>query len=265
MATKIRLQRHGKKGKPFFHIVAADTRAKRDGRYIERLGSYNPNTNPATIDVDFDRCLSWLKTGAERTDTANAILKYKGVVYKYHLDRGVLKGAMTQDQADAKFDKWMKEKDAKLEGQVGNIAKALDADEKARFKAETEVKETRAKAIMAKTSELAAAAAAEVAAENAPEETTEDTPTAEASTEEAPATEVVAEEATPVAEVKEEAPTEEVKTEEAPVAEAVTEAVKEETPATETAPVEEAKKEAPEVEAKTEEAPAEEKKEEAAE
>lgn len=237
MATKIRLQRHGKKGKPFFHIVAADTRSKRDGKYIERLGSYNPNTNPATIDIDFDRCLNWLKTGAERTDTANAILKYKGVVYKYHLDRGVVKGAMTQDQADAKFDKWMADKDAKLEGQVGNIAKALDADAKARFRAETDVKEARAKVLLAKSSELAAAAAAEVAAANAPEET---------ATEEAPAVEAKAEEAPAAEEKKEEAPAAEVAAEE-------------------TAPVEEVKEEAPAVEAKAEEAPAaEEKKEEAA-
>jgi len=239
MATKIRLQRHGKKGKPFFHIVAADTRAKRDGKYIERLGSYNPNTNPARIDIDFDRCLSWLKTGAERTDTANAILKYKGVVYKYHLDRGVLKGAMTQDQADAKFDKWMKEKDAKLEGQIGNIAKAIDADTKAKFKAETEIKEARAKILLAKSSELAAAAAAEVAAANAPEETT---------TDEAPAAEAANEEATPIAETpatEEAAPAEEVK-EEAPAVEAKAE-------------------EAPAAEEAKQEAPAEDKKEEAAE
>ena len=239
MATKIRLQRHGKKGKPFFHIVAADTRSKRDGKYIERLGSYNPNTNPARIDIDFDRCLSWLKTGAERTDTANAILKYKGVVYKYHLDRGVLKGAMTQDQADAKFDKWMKEKDAKLEGQIGNIAKAIDADTKAKFKAETEIKEARAKILLAKSSELAAAAAAKVAAANAPEETT---------TDEAPAAEAANEEATPIAETpatEEAAPAEEVK-EEAPAVEAKAE-------------------EAPAAEEAKQEAPAEDKKEEAAE
>ena len=257
MATKIRLQRHGKKGKPFFHIVAADTRSKRDGKYIERLGSYNPNTNPARIDIDFDRCLSWLKTGAERTDTANAILKYKGVVYKYHLDRGVVKGAMTQDQADAKFDKWMKEKDAKLESQIGNIAKAIDADSKARFKAETDVKEARAKVLLAKSSELAAAAAAEVAAANAPEETaTEEAPTVESKAEEAPAAEVAAEETAPVEEVKEEAPTVEAKAEEAPAAEVAPE---------EAAPVEEVKEEAPTVDAKAEEAPAaEEKKEEAA-
>ena len=220
MATKIRLQRHGKKGKPFFHIVAADTRSKRDGKYIERLGSYNPNTNPATIDIDFDRCLNWLKTGAERTDTANAILKYKGVVYKYHLDRGVVKGAMTQDQADAKFDKWMIDKDAKLEGQVGDITKALDADSKARFKAETEVKEARAKVLLAKSSELAAAAAAEFAAANAPEETaTEESPAVEAKAEEAPAAEVAAEETALVEEVKEEAPAVDAKAEEAPAAE----------------------------------------------
>jgi len=257
MATKIRLQRHGKKGKPFFHIVAADTRSKRDGKYIERLGSYNPNTNPATIDIDFDRCLNWLKTGAERTDTANAILKYKGVVYKYHLDRGVVKGAMTQDQADEKFDKWMKEKDAKLESQIGNIAKAIDTDSKARFKAETDVKEARAKVLLAKSSELAAAAAAEVAAANAPEETaTEEAPTVESKAEEAPAAEVAAEETAPVEEVKEEAHTVEAKAEEAPAAEVAPE---------EAAPVEEVKEEAPTVDAKAEEAPAaEEKKEEAA-
>jgi len=227
MATKIRLQRHGKKGKPFFHIVAADTRSKRDGKYIERLGSYNPNTNPATIDIDFDRCLNWLKTGAERTDTANAILKYKGVVYKYHLDRGVVKGAMTQDQADAKFDKWMIDKDAKLEGQVGNITKALDADSKARFKAETEVKEARVKVLLAKSSELAAAAAAEVAAANAPEETATEEAPAETTAEVTPAAEVAVEEKAPVEEVKEEAPAVEAKAEEAPAAEEA----KEEAPA----------------------------------
>ena len=230
MATKIRLQRHGKKGKPFFHIVAADTRSKRDGKYIERLGSYNPNTNPATIDIDFDRCLNWLKTGAERTDTANAILKYKGVVYKYHLDRGVVKGAMTQDEADAKFDKWMVDKDSKLEGQVGDITKALDADSKARFKAETDVKEARAKVLLAKSSELAAAAAAEVAAANAPEETaTEEAPAVEAKAEEAPAAEVAVEETAPVEEVKEEASAVDAKAEEAPAAEEA----KEEAPAEE--------------------------------
>lgn len=240
MATKIRLQRHGKKGKPFFHIVAADTRAKRDGRYIEKLGIYNPNTDPATIDVDFDKCLNWLKTGAERSDTANAILKYKGVIYKYHLDRGVLKGAMTQDQADAKFDKWLIEKEAKLEGQVTSIAKAADADEKAKFKVETEIKEARAKVLLAKSSELAAAAAAEVAAANA----TEETPAAETEVAAAPTTEATTEEVAPVAEEATPA-AEEVKAEETPVAEAKTE-------------------EAPVAEAKKEEAPAEEKKEEAA-
>ncbi len=195
MATKIRLQRHGKKGKPFFHIVAADTRAKRDGRYIERIGSYNPNTNPATIDIDFDRCLSWLKNGAERSDTANAILKYKGVVYKYHLDRGVLKGAMTQEQADAKFEKWLTEKEAKVSGKIDNIAKEADADLKARLKAETEIKENRAKELAAKNSELTAAAEAEATAENATEEVAEEAPAAEAAAEEPPAAEAPKEEA----------------------------------------------------------------------
>ena len=110
MATRIRLQRHGKKGKPFFHIVVADSRARRDGRFIEKLGIYNPNTNPATIDLDFDRSVHWVSTGAQASDTARAILSYKGVLMKEHLMRGVLKGAMTQEQMEAKFAKWEEEK-----------------------------------------------------------------------------------------------------------------------------------------------------------
>lgn len=208
MATKIRLQRHGKKGKPFFHMVAADTRAKRDGKYIEKLGVYNPNTNPATIELDFDRCLHWVKTGAERTDTANAILKYKGVIYKGHLDRGVAKGAMTQEQADAKFEKWLSEKEGKVQAKADGLAKAAVDAAKARLKAEAEVNENRAKAIIAKTSELAEAAAADAAAEAEV--------AAEASAEEAPAVEAVAEEAQveEAAPEAEEAPAEEEKKEE---------------------------------------------------
>ena len=110
MPTKIRLQRHGKKGKPFYQIVAADARAKRDGKFIEKLGIYNPNTNPATIEIDFEKTLQWVKSGAQPTDTMRAILSYKGVLYKDHLDRGVAKGAHTQEQADAKFEQWLNEK-----------------------------------------------------------------------------------------------------------------------------------------------------------
>src|ERR1700740_2067340 len=107
MPTKIRLQRHGKKTKAFYHIVIADGRAPRDGKFIEKLGTYNPNTNPATINLDFEGALNWLQKGAEPTDTMKAILSYKGVVYKNHLLNGVKKGALTAEQVEAKFAKWM--------------------------------------------------------------------------------------------------------------------------------------------------------------
>ena len=116
MATKIRLQRFGKKGKPFFHVVVADSRSPRDGKFIERLGSYNPNTNPATIEINFERTLEWVNSGAQPTDTARAILSYKGVLYKKHLQGGVLKGALTVEQADAKFAQWLETKAAQIEG-----------------------------------------------------------------------------------------------------------------------------------------------------
>src|SRR5699024_11011749 len=114
MATKIRLQRHGKKGAPYYHVVVADSRVKRDGKKIERLGFYNPNTNPATIDIDFERTLYWVQVGAEMTDTARAILSYKGVLYKNHLLRGVAKGALTEADVEKKFEKWLKEKEDKI-------------------------------------------------------------------------------------------------------------------------------------------------------
>lgn len=169
MATKIRLQRHGKKRNAYYYIVAADSRVKRDGRYIERLGDYNPNTNPATINVDFDRALHWVKAGAQPTDTARAILSYKGVMMKNHLDKGVLKGAHSQDQADAKFEKWMAEKTAKIEGKIEGLQKSqADADAK-RLAAEKEVNEKRMADIAAKEAELHAAAEAENAVEEATE------------------------------------------------------------------------------------------------
>ena len=125
MSTKIRLQRHGKKRYAFFHVVVADARAPRDGKFIEKLGVYNPNTNPATIDIDFDRALHWVKTGAQPTDTCRALLSYKGVLHKDHLDRGVLKGAMTQEQADKKFEAWMKDKEGKIEGKKDSLSLSL--------------------------------------------------------------------------------------------------------------------------------------------
>jgi small subunit ribosomal protein S16 len=171
MATKIRLQRHGKKGKPFFHIIATDARTPRDGRFIEKLGVYDPTSNPATIDIHFDRCLHWVKVGAEPTNTAKAILTYKGVLLKNHLDKGVAKGALTADQANAKFEKWIKEKEAKIEGKKSGLSKAQEEDLRNRKKHEAEVNDAKAKKIAAKQQE---AVHVEEAKEEAPAaETTE--------------------------------------------------------------------------------------------
>ena len=106
MPVKIRLQRHGKKGKPFYWIVAADARAKRDGRYLEKIGTYNPNTNPASVSINVDSAIKWLENGAQPTNTARTLLSYRGVMLKHHLNGGVRKGALTQEEADAKFDAW---------------------------------------------------------------------------------------------------------------------------------------------------------------
>ena len=191
MATKIRLARHGKKGKPFYHIVTADSRAKRDGRYIERIGSYNPNTNPATIDIDFDRAMYWVGVGAQPTDTVRAMLSYKGVLYKNHLLNGVKKGALTNEQAEEKFAKWLSEKEAKIENKISSLAKEEDSAIKAKLASEKEKSEARAAA-------LAEVVAEETAAEEVVAETTEE-PVAEA------AEEVVAETTEePVAEAAEE-------------------------------------------------------------
>src|SRR6056297_2709734 len=114
MPVKLRLQRHGKKGKPFFWIVAADARSKRDGKFLDKLGIYNPNTNPATIELDVDGAVKWLENGAQPTDTARAILSYKGALLKKHLAGGVKKGALTEEEAEKKFEAWLEEKDAKI-------------------------------------------------------------------------------------------------------------------------------------------------------
>jgi small subunit ribosomal protein S16 len=143
MSVKIRLQRHGKKGKPFYWIVAADARAKRDGRYLEKLGTYNPNTNPATIDLNVDGAVKWLQNGAQPTDTARAILSYKGAMYKKHLLGGVKKGALTEEQAAEKFNTWLAEKEGKVQGKKDGLAQA-EADAKAKaLEAEKAVNEAR--------------------------------------------------------------------------------------------------------------------------
>ena len=121
MPVKIRLARHGKKGYAFYHIVVADSRAPRDGKFIEKIGTYNPNTNPATIDLNFDKALEWLQKGAQPTDTCRAILSYKGVMYKKHLLGGVAKGAFDEAAADAKFEKWMSEKAAKISAKTQKL------------------------------------------------------------------------------------------------------------------------------------------------
>ena len=143
MPVKIRLQRHGKKGKPFYWIVAADSRAKRDGKYLEKLGIYNPNTNPATIELNIDNSVQWLENGAQPTDTARAILSYKGALLKKHLKGGVAKGALTEEQAEDKFNAWLEEKATKVQAKADGLTKA-NADAKAKaLEAEKAVNEAR--------------------------------------------------------------------------------------------------------------------------
>ncbi len=165
MATKIRLSRHGKKQYAFYHIVVADSRAPRDGKFIEKLGTYNPNTNPATIELNFDSALSWISKGAQPTDTARAILSYKGVMMMHHLNGGVKKGAFSAEEAEVKFNKWLSEKEAQIQAKKDGLKADAQKDAKARFAAETKVKEEREKALAAKLAEAAAAAAAEAASQ----------------------------------------------------------------------------------------------------
>jgi small subunit ribosomal protein S16 len=193
MATKIRLQRHGKKGKPFYYIVVADARAPRDGRFIERLGSYNPNTNPATIDINFDKTLDWVNSGAQPTDTCRAILSYKGVLYKKHLEGGVKKGALTEEQAVEKFQAWLDQKDGKITGKKDSLTTAKQDARKAALAAEAKKKEERAAAIVAKNTPPAEEVEEVVAEEEV------EAPVAETETE-APAAEAEVE--TPAAETE---------------------------------------------------------------
>jgi small subunit ribosomal protein S16 len=182
MATKIRLQRHGKKRKPFYHIVIADSRAKRDGKFIEKIGTYNPNTNPATIELDIEGALKWVQTGAEMTDTARAILSYKGVLYKNHLVNGVKKGALTEADVEKKFTAWVAEKEAKITAKKDNLSKAEQDALAKRLAAEAEVNAARAKAIEAKNApepEVVEEEAPAAEAEEVAVEATEETPAAE--------------------------------------------------------------------------------------
>ena len=201
MAVKLRLQRHGKKGKPFYWIVAADARSKRDGKYLEKIGSYNPNVNPAIIDLDVDGAVKWLQNGAQPTDTAKAILSYKGALLKNHLAGGVRKGALTEEQAEAKFQAWLDEKANKVDSKKDGLAKA-DA-------------EVRAKALEAEkaANEARIAAAAPVVEEEVAEEVVADEATAETTEEvaEVAKAETTEEVNEVVEEAKAETTTEEVK------------------------------------------------------
>jgi small subunit ribosomal protein S16 len=174
MAVKIRLQRHGKKDRVFFHVVVADSRAPRDGAFIEKLGVYNPNTNPATVDINFESTLKWLQDGAVPTNTCNAILSYKGVLLKKHLLDGVKKGALTEEQVEKKFAAWLQEKDAKVNAKKDNLSTGKKSAEEKKLEVEKAAK-------AAKAAKVAAKVAPPVAEAAAPEASTEEaTPAAEA-------------------------------------------------------------------------------------
>lgn len=160
MATKIRLARHGRKRYAYYHIVVADSRAPRDGRVIERIGSYNPNNHPATIDLDFDKAVSWMMTGAQPTDTVRSILSREGVMYMKHLLGGVQKGAFDQAEAEKRFKAYQEAKDADNKSIVEKLNQEAEAETKARLEAEAKINAAREEAIQAKKSELAAEAEA---------------------------------------------------------------------------------------------------------
>ena len=192
MSVKIRLQRHGKKGKPFYSIVAADARAKRDGKFLEKLGTYNPNVNPAIIELDIDGAVKWLQNGAQPTDTARAILSYKGAMLKNHLAGGVRKGALTEEQAETKFAAWLEEKANRITAKKDGLTKEQEEAKAAAIAAEKAVNEARVNAvkeaeaavIAEKEAAEAALEAEKVAAEATTEEVVEEATTEETTTEE---------------------------------------------------------------------------------
>ena len=203
MSVKIRLQRHGKKGKPFYHIVIADARARRDGKFIEKIGTYNPIANPAVIELNVDAAVKWLNNGAQPTDTARAILSYKGVLYKKHLLGGVAKGAFDEAEAEIRFNAWLEGKEKQVSGKKDGLAKSKEDAKKAALEAEMKVNQGRLDA----AAKVEADAKAEADAKLAEEKAAEDAKIAEAKAAEeaanAPAVEeVVAEEAAPEAEEK---------------------------------------------------------------
>jgi small subunit ribosomal protein S16 len=204
MPVKIRLQRHGKKGKPFYWVVAADSRAKRDGKFLEKLGIYNPNTNPATIEINVDHSVKWLQNGAQPSETAKRILSYKGVLLKHHLLTGVRKGALTVEQVDEKFNAWLEEKEKTINNKVAGLDK-VEAEAKAKaLKAEKEVNDKRAAAAAEAVVEEEAPKEEEAPQTDVVEETVEDEVVAAPVETEAPSVEEKAPETEPTDESKEE-------------------------------------------------------------
>jgi small subunit ribosomal protein S16 len=229
MAVKIRLARKGRKKLAFYHIVVADSRSPRDGRYIEKIGSYNPVTNPATIELDFDKALGWLQNGAVPTDTCRAILSYKGVLIKKHLLEGVKKGAFDEAEATKRFEEWMKQNEAKIESKKSGLEKSQDDEMGKRLSIEKSINEARAAKLAKRNAELAAKAAAGDKEELAVEEVS--APSEETAIEEVVAEEAVAEEAVAEEAVAEEAVAEEAapaKEEQTPVVEDTTSETSEE-------------------------------------
>jgi small subunit ribosomal protein S16 len=198
MPVKIRLSRQGRKAKPIYHIVVADSRAPRDGRFITRLGIYNPNTNPATIDLDFDKTLDWLVKGAQPTDTCRSILSKRGVLMKKHLLDGVRKGAFSEDEANIRFDAWSKDKEQKLQGEISQISTEKEKAEKEKMEREAKISEERAAELAKKkiAAETHAKTEEAVAEEQPSEETSTEVIAEEAVTEE-PSAEVIADVVTP--------------------------------------------------------------------
>ncbi len=180
MAVRIRLQRHGKKGKPFYWIVAADSRVKRDGKFLEKLGVYNPNTNPATVEVNVDQAVQWLFNGAQPSDTARTLLSYRGVMLKKHLLEGVKKGALTEEQATERFEAWLKEKEVKIQAKADGLSKADAKTKSDRLAVEKTMSEDRSEARKPQPE----AVVEEAIEEPATEAPAEEAPAAEEKTEE---------------------------------------------------------------------------------
>lgn len=177
--VKIRLARRGRKKLALYDVVVADSRSPRDGKFIEKIGTYNPLTNPATIDIQDDRAFEWLMKGAQPSDTVGRMLSYRGILFRKHLQIGVIKGAVTQEQADAKLEAWKKEKEAKIQSKVDKLSKDQQSAVRARKEAEVKVREARAEALRKKQEAAAAAAETTPAAEEGAEPAAE-TPAAEA-------------------------------------------------------------------------------------